>query len=77
MTNLSLYRRRIIPDECILLKDDIILSCDEEHIVTSWQTLRPKRISITAAPAIFSRRALKSASSANNPESCSSGIATS
>lgn len=43
MTNLSLYRRRIIPDECILLKDDIILSCDEEHIVTSWQTLRPKK----------------------------------
>lgn len=43
MTNPTLYRRRIIPDECILLKDDIILSCDEEHIVTKWNALRPKK----------------------------------
>ena len=38
-----LYRRRIIPDECILLKDDKILSCDEDHIITSWNALRPKK----------------------------------
>ena len=38
-----LYRRRIIPEECILLKDDRILSCDEEHIVTAWNTLHPKK----------------------------------
>lgn len=43
MTNPILYRRRIIPDECILLKDDIILSCDEDHIVTKWNALRPKK----------------------------------
>ena len=43
MTNPTLYRRRIIPDECVLLKDDIILSCDEEHIITSWQALHPKK----------------------------------
>lgn len=43
MTNPILYRRRIIPEECVLLKDDIILSCDEEHIVTSWQALHPKK----------------------------------
>lgn len=43
MTNLTLYRRRIIPDECVLLKDDIILSCDKEHIITSWQALHPKK----------------------------------
>lgn len=43
MTNPTLYRRRIIPDECVLLKDDIILSCDEEHIVTKWNALRPKK----------------------------------
>ncbi len=43
MTNPVLYRRRIIPEECILLKDDIILSCDEKHIVTSWHTLHPKK----------------------------------
>ena len=43
MTNLTLYRKRIIPDECILLKDDLILSCDEEHIITTWKALRPKK----------------------------------
>lgn len=43
MANPILYRRRIIPEECVLLKDDIILSCDEDHIVTSWHALRPKK----------------------------------
>lgn len=38
-----LYRRRIIPDECIPLKDDVILSCTEDHIITSWQALHPKK----------------------------------
>ena len=43
MANPILYRRRIIPEECVLLKDDIILSCDEDHIVTSWHALHPKK----------------------------------
>lgn len=43
MTNPILYRKRIIPDECILLKDDVILSCDEDHIVTTWHSLHPKK----------------------------------
>lgn len=43
MANPILYRRRIIPEECIMLKDDIILSCDEERIVTSWNALHPKK----------------------------------
>ena len=43
MTNPTLYRRRIIPNECILLKDDIILSCDEERIITKWNALHPKK----------------------------------
>ena len=43
MTNPILYRRRVIPEECILLKDDIILSCDEERIITSWNALHPKK----------------------------------
>ena len=43
MTNPILYRRCIIPEECILLKDDIIQSCDEERIVTTWNALRPKK----------------------------------
>ena len=44
MKNLSLYRRRLIPDECILLKDDIILYADDDHILTKWNTLKPKKI---------------------------------
>ena len=43
MTNLILYRKRIIPDECVLLKDDVILSCNEDHIITSWKALHPKK----------------------------------
>lgn len=43
MTIPTLYRRRIIPDECIPLKDDTILECTEERIVTSWHALRPKK----------------------------------
>ena len=35
MKTLSLYRRRLIPDECILLKDDIILYADDDHILTA------------------------------------------
>ncbi len=46
MTNLTLYRKRIIPDECVLLKDDLILSCDEEHM-RSIQ----KKTCITVPPA--------------------------
>lgn len=43
MNNPILYRKRIIPQECILLKDDRILSCTEEHIITSWNALHPKK----------------------------------
>lgn len=43
MENPTLYRRRLIPDECILLKDDIILHVDENCIITSWSALHPKK----------------------------------
>jgi len=38
-----LYRKRIIPNECVLLKDDIVLYWDDERIVTKWNALRPKK----------------------------------
>lgn len=38
-----LYRKRIIPDECIRLKDDLIVSCNEDYILTSWNALKPKK----------------------------------
>ena len=36
------YRRRLIPSECILLKDDIILEQNDEFIITKWNTIHPK-----------------------------------
>lgn len=39
MTDIKLYRRRYIPDEKIFLKDDVIVSADEDRIVTKWQVL--------------------------------------
>ncbi len=38
----KIYRKRIIPAECILLKDDIIVMQDDEVIITKWNTLNPK-----------------------------------
>lgn len=36
-----LYRKRLIPQECILLNDTIVHR-DDDCIVTLWDTLRPK-----------------------------------
>lgn len=43
MEHLNIYRKRMIPDECILLKDDIVLARTDETIVTKWNTLKPRR----------------------------------
>jgi len=42
MNNLQLFRRRLIPNECIFLKDDTIVSLSDEYIITTWATLNPK-----------------------------------
>lgn len=38
-----LYRRRLIPEECVLLKDDRLLYRDDTRIVTAWNTLKPRK----------------------------------
>lgn len=43
MSELKLYRKRIIPEECILLENDTILYQDQEVIITKWNTIRPKK----------------------------------
>ena len=43
MKELTIYRKRLIPNECILLKDDVILHQSADQIVTSWQTLHPRK----------------------------------
>lgn len=43
MADPILYRKRLIPEECVLLKDDRFLYRDEEIIVTAWNTLKPRK----------------------------------
>jgi protein associated with RNAse G/E len=42
MNNPTLFRRRFIPDECVELKDDIILKRTEDMLVTKWKTIRDR-----------------------------------
>ncbi len=39
-----LYRKRIIPEEIVLLDKDEILYSDEGRIVTRWNAIRPKKV---------------------------------
>lgn len=41
-TSIQLYRRRHIPQECILLKGDRILSLEENRLITRWDTINPR-----------------------------------
>ncbi|MBP3351595.1 MAG: DUF402 domain-containing protein [Lachnospiraceae bacterium] len=38
----KLYRKRLIPMECILLKDDTVEYSSDDILITSWKTLNPK-----------------------------------
>ena len=41
-SQIKLYRRRFIPDEFKQLRDDRILHLDENVIITSWNSFRPR-----------------------------------
>ena len=43
MADPILYRKRLIPEECILLKDDRILVRDDWKIITGWNTIKPRK----------------------------------
>jgi len=62
----NLYRRRFIPDECVHLKDDVILSIDSEHIVTSWHFLKPKPNLTHAYSCYYMKRGYKISRFYNN-----------
>ena len=38
----TLYRKRLIPDECICLNNDNIIVQNNTQIITTWKTLHPK-----------------------------------
>lgn len=43
MKELILYRKRLIPNECVRLKDDILLHRSEDRFITRWKTLHPRK----------------------------------
>ena len=59
MEPLKIYRKRIIPSECILLKDDIIVQANDEVIVTKWNTLKPKTAFHHGCSCYFLKKGLK------------------
>ena len=38
----TLFRKRYMPMEVVVLKDDVLLFQDEEKMITKWQVFRPK-----------------------------------
>ncbi|MDO4632550.1 MAG: DUF402 domain-containing protein [Eubacteriales bacterium] len=54
-----LYRRRLIPDECVLLDKDEILYRDEHLLITRWKTIRPKKEFSSGISAFFWDKGLK------------------
>ena len=42
MKDLTIYRKRFIPDECVALKNDIFLHRDNSFLVTKWNVLKPR-----------------------------------
>lgn len=59
MEPIQLYRKRIIPEECILLEDDVLLYQDPEVIVTKWNTLHPKKTLHHGCSCYFLERGFK------------------
>ena len=43
MNDPILYRKRLIPMECVRLKDDTILTCNDTVFLTKWKALKPKK----------------------------------
>lgn len=59
MDSLKIYRKRLIPAECILLKDDIIVEANKECIITKWHTLHPKATFSHGSSCYFLKEGLK------------------
>ena len=57
--SLKLYRKRIIPCETVLLKDDVILRLDDEMIITRWKALHPKPLFSHGASCYYLKRGYK------------------
>lgn len=59
MKSISLYRKRYIPNECILLKGDEIVSLDENCLITKWKTINPKAYMCRGCSCYFFKEGFK------------------
>lgn len=59
MNAMQIYRKRLIPAECILLKDDVIVEANEEVVITKWKTLNPKAAFSHGASCYFLKSGIK------------------
>lgn len=70
MKDLKLFRRRYIPNEKILLKDDIILSTEENIIVTKWRVLKPRKDFTNGYSCYFIQEGFKVSKFFNDDNTC-------
>lgn len=59
MNDIKLYRRRYIPDEVVYLKDDEIISVDNEKIITKWNVLKKRLDFSHGASCYFLEKGIK------------------
>ena len=59
MENITLYRKRLIPDEVVHLKDDVVLYHDNTVIITKWKTIKPRKDMDHGFSAYFLKEGIK------------------
>ena len=59
ISEIRLYRKRFIPNEIKLLKDDKILYLDDDLIITSWTTLKPRADFASGISAYYRKKGFK------------------
>lgn len=57
--NVTIYRKRHIPDEIVKLKDDEVVSCDDDLLVTFWKCIHPRNDIYRGASAYFLKKGYK------------------
>ena len=57
--HIKLYRRRFIPDELKLLADDKIVFFDDNLIITTWNTLKPRSDFASGISAYYRKEGFK------------------
>lgn len=55
----NLYRKRYIPWETVHLKDDKIIQCSEDLIITEWTTLKPRKDIASGISAYYLKEGIK------------------